>query len=54
MEKLNKYKFKISKIYYYLFIERFNKKMNFEFPQNVNRWDLIKKTIDIKNFRSYL
>ena len=54
MEKLNKYKFKISKICYYLFIERFNKKINFKFPQNVNRWDLIKKTIDIKNFRSYL
>ena len=54
MEKVNKFKFKINKLYYFLFKERFNKKINFNFPQNRNRIDLIQKIIDKKNFNSYL
>jgi len=51
MEKVNKFKFKINKIYYYLFKERFKKKLNFEFPENINRWDLIQKLINLKNLK---
>ena len=54
MEKINKIKFKFNKIYYFLFKERFNKKINFQFPENINRWDLIKKIINQNNFHSYL
>jgi len=54
LEKINKFKFKINKIYYSLFKERFNKNINFEFPTNINRWDLIKEVIKIKKFNSYL
>ncbi len=54
MEKINKFKFKINKLFYSLFKERFNKEINFDFPQNINRWDLIKEIIKIRNFSSYL
>ena len=54
MEKVNKFLFKINKIYYYLFKERFNKKINFNFPEEINRWDLIQKLIELNNFQSYL
>ena len=54
MEKINKFKFRINKIYYYLFKERFNKKIDFDFPQDVNRWDLIQALIDSNNFKTYL
>ena len=54
MEKINKLRFRINKIYYYLFKERFNKKIDFDFPQNINRWDLIQTLIDTNNFKNYL
>ena len=54
MENVNKRQWMINKILYYLFKERFKKKIEFNFPENVNRWDLINKIIDIKNFSSYL
>lgn len=54
MEKFNKFKFKFNKIYYYFFRDRFSKKINFDFPKNINRWDLIQKIIDMKQFSSYL
>ncbi len=54
MEKINKIKFKLNKIYYNLFIDKFNKSINFNFPENVNRWDLIMKIIKVYNFKSYL
>ena len=54
MEKINKYKFKINKIFYFLFKERFNKKIDFDFPQNKTRMDFIQKIIDKKNCSSYL
>ena len=30
--------------------ERFNKKISFDFPKNINRWDLIKRIIKEKKF----
>ncbi len=54
MEKISKLKFRINKLYYFLFKERFNKKINFNFPQNKNRWNFIQRIIDNKKFNSYL
>ena len=54
MEKISKISFKVNKIFYYLFKERFSKKINFNFPKNISRWDLIKETINRRNFNSYL
>ncbi|WP_440931718.1 class I SAM-dependent methyltransferase [Candidatus Pelagibacter sp.] len=54
MEIVNKRQWKINKILYYLFKERFKKKINFDFPNNLNRWDLINQVINQKKFNSYL
>jgi hypothetical protein len=54
MEKFNKIKFKFNKLLYFLFCEKFNQKINFEFPLNISRWDLINTLINKKNFNSYL
>tara|TARA_B100001057_G_C22761476_1_gene915946 strand:+ start:224 stop:910 length:687 start_codon:yes stop_codon:yes gene_type:complete len=54
MENFNRLRFKLNKIYYYFFKDRFSKKINFDFPANINRWDLIQKTINKKRFSSYL
>ncbi len=54
MEIVNKRQWKIKKILYYLFRERFRKKIDFNFPKDVSRWDLINQIIFIKNFSSYL
>jgi hypothetical protein len=54
MEKLNKLKFRLNKLFYFIFYERFNKKINFNFDINLSRIDLIKKIIIKKNFTSYL
>ena len=54
MENFNKKIYFLNKIYYLLFKERFNKKISFDFPKNINRWDLIKKIIKEKKFNSYL
>ncbi len=54
MEIVNKRQWKINKILYYLFKERFRKKIEFNFPKELNRWDLINQIILIKNFSSYL
>lgn len=54
MEKFDKLKLKLNRIYYFLFKDRFNKKINFEFPENINRWDLIRKIIYLKSYNSYL
>ena len=40
MEKINPFKKKINKLYYYLFKERFSQKIDFKFD-DVYRWDLI-------------
>ena len=53
MEKLNPFKKKINKLYYFLFKERFSKKINFKFD-NVYRWDLIEHLDNKYNFSNYL
>ena len=50
MEIVNKRQWKINKIFYYLFKERFKKKIEFNFPENISRWDLINKIIISKKF----
>jgi len=54
MENLNPIKIFINRIYYFLFIERFNKKLSFNFPKNIFRWDLIQFLIDKYNYSTYL
>ena len=54
MEIVNKRQWKINKILFYLFKERFRKKIDFNFPEGLNRWDLINQIIYLKNFSSYL
>ena len=54
MENLNPIKLFINRIYYFLFIERFNKKLSFNFPEKIFRWDLIQLLIDKYKYSSYL
>tara|TARA_Y100000817_G_scaffold115764_1_gene90725 strand:+ start:325 stop:1002 length:678 start_codon:yes stop_codon:yes gene_type:complete len=54
MEKLNKITKLKNFIYYNLFIERFNKKINFNFPSDFYRWDMIKFLQTNRNFENYL
>ena len=54
MENLNPIKLFINRIYYFLFIERFNKKLSFNFPENIFRWHLIQFLIDKYKYSTYL
>ena len=54
MERLNIIKMLFNRIYYFLFVERFNKKLRLEFPPDIYRWDLIQYIIDKYNFKDYL
>jgi len=54
MEKLNKFTKIFKKIYYETFIERFKDKLQYNFPDNFYRWDLIKHLIDKYNYSDYL
>ena len=54
MENLNPIKLFINRIYYFLFIERFNKKLFFNFPEKIFRWDLIQFLIDKYEYSTYL
>jgi len=54
LEKINKLKFRFNKLFYFLLKERFNKTIDFSFPKNINRWDLIKDIINLKGYKSYL
>ena len=54
MEKISKTARFIRKIYYRLFVENFNKKITYNFPDNYFRWDFIKYLNDKYNFNSYL
>jgi len=54
MENLNNFKLFLNRIYYFLFIERFNKKLSFNFPKNIFRWDLIQHIIDKYSYNDYL
>ena len=53
MEQKTK-KFFFAKIYHFLFKEKFKKKLIFNFPKNISRLDLIKRTIIKNNYQSYL
>ena len=53
MEKINKFKSKIHRIYYYLFKDRFSKKLDLKFDK-IKRWDLIDYLNTIYKFNSYL
>ena len=54
MENLNFLRLFINRIYYFLFKERFSKKLQIEFPNNIYRWDLIQHIINVHNFDNYL
>ena len=54
MEKLNLLKLLFNRIYFFLFKERFNQKLDLEFPKNIYRWDLIQHIINKYNFQNYL
>ena len=54
MEKLDIIKTLFNRIYYFLFVERFNKKLKLEFPPSIYRWNLIQHIIDKYNFKDYL
>lgn len=54
MENLNFFRLLINRLYYFLFKERFFKKLTIEFPENVFRWDLIQHIINKYNFDDYL
>ena len=54
MEKLGKFRKIINKIYYKTFVDNFNFKLNYNFPNNYYRWDLIEYLINKNNYNSYL
>ena len=54
MENLNFFKLLLFRIYHFLFFERFFKKLSFNFPENIYRWNLIQLIIDKYNFKDYL
>jgi SAM-dependent methyltransferase len=54
MEKLNFFKLLLNRIYYLLFVENFKKKLNFKFPENIFRYDLMQHIINKYNFTDYL
>ncbi len=54
MEKLSKFTKLKNFIYYNVFVERFTKKINFKFPINFYRWDMIKFLQSKKEFKNYL
>lgn len=54
MENLNFFKLLFNRIYHYLFIERFYKKLQIDFPKDIYRWDLIQFIIDKYHYTDYL
>ena len=54
MEKLNKIKKNLNKIYYLLFKENHKGKLNFNFPQDYFRWDMIEYLIKKNDYKKYL
>ena len=54
MEDLNPIKLLLNRIFYFLFIERFNKRLSFNFPVDIFRWDLIQHIINKYNCTTYL
>ena len=54
MENLSKFNLIKNRIYNFLCVERFFKKLDIQFPKNVKRWDLIQHIIDKYSFENYL
>ena len=54
MENLNPIKLFFNRLYHFSFIERFGKKITFNFPNNIFRWDLIQHIINKYNYTTYL
>ena len=54
MEKISKVKKIFNKLYYNLFVERFYKKLNYNFPLDFYRWDLIKFLNTKYDYKNYL
>jgi hypothetical protein len=54
MEKLNPFKLLFNRFYHFFFIERFFKSLEFNFPKNIYRWDLIQYIIDKYKLTNYL
>ena len=54
MEKISKVKKIYNKLYYNLFVERFYKKINYNFPLDFYRWDLINFLNTKYNYKNYL
>ena len=54
MEKLNKFNKIFRKFYYRFFVENFKGKLNYNFPKNFHRWDLIEYLIKKNNYKKYL
>lgn len=54
MEKISKVKKIFNKLYYNLFIERFYRKLNYNFPLDFYRWDLINFLNTKYNYKNYL
>ena len=54
MEKLSKFKKIFNRIYHQLFVENFHKKLNFEFPRDYSRLDMINYFIKKNDYKSYL
>jgi len=54
MEKISKIKKSLNKLYYNIFVERFSKKINYDFPLNFFRWDLIDYLNQKNEYKFYL
>ena len=54
MEKINRFKKIINKLYYEFFVENFRDKISFNFPEDYFRWDLIDYLIKRNKFENYL
>ena len=54
MENLNPIRLFLNRIYHFLFVERFDKKLDIKFPNNIHRWDLIQFIINKHSFKNYL
>ena len=51
---MNKLSFRINKLYYYIFGEKFLKKLNFEWDKYPSRYHIIQETIIRKKYKNYL
>ena len=54
MEKLNRISKIFNKIYYNIFVENFKGKLEYNFPRNYFRWDLIEYLINKYEYSDYL